>query len=75
MFLEGIDILLPRPEHGPYDANEEVALKLCTEGLDYFTRGKNGKKSYYQCFWKGLAFFYYGKNKDHIMYMMGQHAG
>ena len=53
-----------------FDANEEVAIKLCTEGLDYCTRGKDGRKSSYQSFWKGLVFFYQGQNMKKIDLMM-----
>jgi len=53
-----------------FDANEEVAIKLCTEGLDYCTRGKDGRKSSFQSFWKGLVFFYQGQNMKKIDLMM-----
>ena len=53
-----------------FDANEEVAIKLCTEGLDYCTRGKDGRKRSYQSFWKGLVFFYQGQNMKKIDLMM-----
>ena len=55
-----------------YDANEDVAIPLCEEGLDYCTIANDGTQSKFENFWRGIVYFYKGTKKQKIGRLMGQ---
>jgi hypothetical protein len=55
-----------------YDANEDVAIPLCKEGLDYCTIANDGTQSKFENLWRGIVYFYKGTRKQKIARLMGQ---
>jgi len=52
-----------------YDANENVALPLCRESLDYCTMKADGTPGKFYFFKKGYVFYYAGKKNTYKKFM------